>query len=104
MSETVSEMSQQYTDSRKLAARARLHDFAVTETPWFEWVARQLPLKSGDRVLEVGCGPGWFWTGAVDELPTDLEITLTDQSPGMVDEALERCRPLSLGDFRGQTA
>ncbi len=82
----------QYGDSRKLAARARLHtEYTIAETGWFPWVAAQLPLKSRDRVLDVGCGPAWFWAATAGLLPEDLQLTLADLSSGMVDEAVARC-------------
>lgn len=88
-------MATQYSDSSKLAARARLaRDFGRAEVPWFTWVARHLDLAPGNAVLDVGCGPAWFWPEAAKVLPVDLSLTLLDQSQGMVDEALERCRPL----------
>ncbi|EJT05257.1 type 11 methyltransferase [Rhizobium sp. CCGE 510] len=79
----------QYGDSRKLAARARLHtEYTIAEMGWFPWVAAQLPLKPGDRVLDVGCGPAWFWAATAGLLPEDL--TLADRSSGMIDEAVAR--------------
>lgn len=97
--------AEQYGDSRKLAARARLHgEYTVAEVGWFAWVARQLPLEAGDRVLDVGCGPGWFWASVADILPDGLDLTLTDLSSGMVATAVERCRPLGLGALEGQEA
>lgn len=99
------QLSQQYTDSRKLAARARLNrEHVVAETPWFQWVARAIGFESGDHVLDVGCGPGWFWAEAADSLPRDLRLTLTDSSPGMVKEALERCRALAFAGVEGREA
>jgi ubiquinone/menaquinone biosynthesis C-methylase UbiE len=88
-------MTKQYSSSDKLAARARLYQHSeVTDTPWFPWVARQLGLAEGDSVLDVGCGPAWFWAASADVLPDRLSLTLADKSPGMVGEALERCRTL----------
>jgi SAM-dependent methyltransferase len=85
----------QYSTSQKLAARARLHtQYSVSEEGWFEWVARRLQLSEGDKVLDIGCGPGWFWAAAAPLLPEQIELTLADQSPGMVREASERCGAL----------
>jgi SAM-dependent methyltransferase len=96
--------AQQYSDSSKLAARARLHqEFGVGDVPWFPWVMSHLPLQSGDRVLDVGCGPAWFWANAADDMPTGLHLTLLDQSPGMVKEATERCEALPFASVKGQT-
>ena len=89
------DLTQQYSSSDKLAARARLHqNYTVAEVGWFEWVAPQLGLKDGAHVLDIGCGPGWFWAAAAPLMPDRINLTLADQSPGMVSEALERCRSL----------
>lgn len=105
MSSITSGNAEQYGDSRKLAARARLNsEYTIAEIGWFPWVAKQLPLKSGDNILDVGCGPGWFWTAAANELPQNPHLTLSDLSPGMVQEAVKRCRPLSLASVTGHHA
>lgn len=102
MSSITQGQAQQYSDSSKLAARARLHrEFSVDDEPWFPWVAASLPLKFGDHVLDIGCGPGWFWAGAAGELPDGMHVTLADQSAGMVREAEERCAPLSFASVTG---
>ncbi|CAN7422732.1 class I SAM-dependent methyltransferase [Rhizobium leguminosarum] len=102
MSSITADNAGQYGDSRKLAARARLHSqYTIAETAWFPWVAAQLPLKAGDRVLDVGCGPAWFWAATAGPLPADLDLTLADVSQGMVDEAVARCSALPFGSVRG---
>jgi SAM-dependent methyltransferase len=105
MSSITSGSAGQYADSRKLAARARLNsEYTIAEIGWFPWVARQLPLRAGDRVLDIGCGPGWFWAAVSDGLPERLHLTLSDLSPGMVQEALGRCRPLPFASIEGRQA
>lgn len=105
MSSITAGNAQQYGDSRKLAARARLQsEYMVAETGWFPWVAGQLPLKPGDSILDVGCGPGWFWAAGVKELPANLALTLCDLSAGMVQEAVERCRPLPFASVDSRQA
>jgi SAM-dependent methyltransferase len=97
-------MNKQYADSSRLAARARLHqEFSVGE-PWFSWVMDRLPLKAGDRVLDIGCGPAWFWAASRGHFPAGLHLTLADQSEGMVKEATERCALLGFASITGQQA
>lgn len=96
------EHERQYANSRKLAARARLFDYAVETVPWWRWVADHAALRAGERILEVGCGPGWFWAASADAVPADLELTLTDLSSGMVDEATAKVG--GLGRFRVHSA
>jgi SAM-dependent methyltransferase len=92
MSQMTDGNAAQYGTADKLAARARLHtQYNVSDEGWFEWVAQRLDLEDGDTVLDIGCGPGWFWAAAAPLLPPRLELTLADQSPGMVREAAERC-------------
>jgi SAM-dependent methyltransferase len=84
-------LRKQYGTSEKLAARARLHqNYSTAEVPWFQWVAANAGPLPGARVLDVGCGPGWFWASVADRLPDDLDLTLADLSPGMVAEATTR--------------
>jgi SAM-dependent methyltransferase len=105
MSTLTTGLTGQYSNSQKLAARARLHtEYSVSETPWFDWIAKRLGLKEGDRVLDIGCGPGWFWQGSAHLLPERIELTLADKSPGMVSEALDRCRSIKQWTVTGLEA
>ncbi|HEY8545665.1 MAG TPA: class I SAM-dependent methyltransferase [Acidimicrobiales bacterium] len=83
----------QYRDGRKLSDRAQLHvKYSSARVAWFPWVSRQLTWPVEARVLEVGCGTGWFWVEAAPSLPDDLDLVLTDLSHGMVDTALGQLR------------
>ena len=105
MSSITSGNVEQYSDSQKLAARARLHrEYTIAELDWFPWVAKQLPLNAEASILDIGCGPGWFWAAAASEVPKNLELTLSDLSPGMVQEAVERCQPLPFASVTGRQA
>lgn len=105
MSSITSGNAVQYADSRKLAARGRLNrEYTIAETGWFPWVARQLPLRPADRVLDIGCGPAWFWASVINDIPENLDLTLADQSSGMVEEALARCTSLPFGSVTGRQA
>src|SRR5690606_22290056 len=85
----------QYRDSSRLAARARLHvKYGTAPVAWFPWLATQIAWPAGAQVLEVGCGAGWMWAEASARLSSDLDLTLTDLSEGMVAEAVGRVRPL----------
>lgn len=95
----------QYANSEKLAARARLHrNYTIADEGWFQWVAKRFGIVSGARVLDLGCGPAWFWATAASELPEQIELTLADISPGMVSEAMGRAGTLLTWTVRGKTA
>jgi ubiquinone/menaquinone biosynthesis C-methylase UbiE len=105
LSSLIADNAKQYCDSQKLAARARINSkYTVAAIGWFPWVAKQLPLKPGNHVLDIGCGPGWFWAATASGLPEGLDLTLADFSPGMVKEAVERCQALPFVSVQGQQA
>jgi SAM-dependent methyltransferase len=98
-------LKKQYGTSEKLAARGRLHrNYSTAEVPWFTWVVMNLDLAPSARVLDIGCGPGWFWAATADDLPNDLDLTLADLSPGMVAEAMGRVSGLKSWTVHGAEA
>ena len=50
----------------------------------------RLDLQAGDRVLEIGCGPGVNFERLRGEIGPDGELVAVDYSPGMVENARER--------------
>jgi ubiquinone/menaquinone biosynthesis C-methylase UbiE len=67
----------QYSTTDKLAARLALHRHSTNPQPWPDWVRAQLPLRPGQRVLEVGAGTGALWPQPV------AGVVPTDFSPAM---------------------
>lgn len=80
-------LRRQYRDSSNLSARAGLHTrFSTEEYPWFHWVFDHLDIPENGRVLELGCGTGLLWRENLGRIPHDWVVTLSDASPGMVQE------------------
>ena len=78
----------QYRSAANLNDRIQLHvRFSTNRYGWMPWVFDQLALPADARVLELGCGPGRLWSENLARIPADWQITLTDFSPGMLDEA-----------------
>ena len=40
-----------------------------------------------ESILELGCGPAFFWRSNLEHIPDDWEIVLSDFSPGMLQKA-----------------
>lgn len=95
--------TEQYRDSRRLAARRSIHE-KYGRADWLPWLAAACDWPEQGRVLEIGCGAGWFWTAAKGIAPAALELTLTDLSEGMVSEALQTVRSLEAWRVDGQVA
>ena len=81
---------QQYKDSSNLCTRVNLHERYSTNTyGWHRWIFDQIDLLPTARILELGCGPGLLWRENLYRVPDGWDITLSDFSEGMVDEARE---------------
>jgi len=84
----------QYRDSRNLSARYALHArFSVNPQSFLRWVFDQFALPPQAQVLELGCGRGDLWQRNLDRIPAGWEITLSDFSPGMLEDARETLAP-----------
>ncbi len=81
-------LTEQYKDATNLKARIRLHVlFSTNKMSWHRWVFDQCDIAPGSCILELGCGPGYFFKQNLDRIPPGSQITLSDFSPGMLQEA-----------------
>lgn len=78
----------QYKDASNLNDRIQLHvRFSTNPYGWMPWIFDQLQLPERCRVLELGCGPADLWRKNLERIPAGWDITLTDFSPGMLEQA-----------------
>ncbi|MBC8505016.1 MAG: class I SAM-dependent methyltransferase [Anaerolineales bacterium] len=81
-------LNEQYQNAKKLNARIRLHvEFSINKYGWCLWVFDHFNLPKICRILELGCGPGDLWLENISRIPAGWEITLSDFSPGMIEQA-----------------
>jgi ubiquinone/menaquinone biosynthesis C-methylase UbiE len=81
-------VSEQYRDESNLNARIQLHDrFSINKYGWFPWVFDQLNLPPESHILQLGGGTGLLWLENLNRVPRGWDITLSDLSPGMLQEA-----------------
>jgi SAM-dependent methyltransferase len=87
------DVAAQYRDASNLNARIALHArFSTNPQGWMRWAFEQMRLASGERILEIGAGPATLWQQNLARVPPGCDITLTDLSPGMVEQARENLR------------
>lgn len=78
---------EQYATDANLRARIELHDrFSTSALSYPRWVFDGYDFGERADVLEVGCGNGMIWRENLDRIPLGWRLTLTDLSPGMVEE------------------
>lgn len=89
-------LKNQYQNASNISARINLHNlYCENKIGWFPWIFEQLKLKSGMKVLEIGCGDGTLWKSNCEFLPKDIEITLSDISGGMLRDARRNVQSLN---------
>ena len=78
----------QYRDASNLNVRIALHQrFGTGKIGLHRWAFDQFDLPPDAHVLELGCGPGQLWAENLDRIPAGWQITLSDFSLGMVEQA-----------------
>jgi SAM-dependent methyltransferase len=83
-------LSDQYKDASNLDARIQLHRrFSTNRQGWMAWVFERITPPADGRVLELGCGPCDLWAENAGRIPAGWDVTLSDFSRGMVEQAQE---------------
>jgi ubiquinone/menaquinone biosynthesis C-methylase UbiE len=91
-------LGEQYKDAENLDARIALHArFSVNKQGWHPWVFDQFDFPQQCMVLQLGCGPCYLWAENLLRVPGGWDITLSDFSPGMLEEGRTR-----LGEEQGR--
>ncbi len=88
MSESRALLEEQYRTADNLRARISLHErFSTNSIPYPRWVFDGYNFGDEVDLLEVGCGDAMIWRENCERIPDGWRLTLTDFSPGMVEEA-----------------
>ncbi|MFN8491527.1 MAG: class I SAM-dependent methyltransferase [Caldilineaceae bacterium] len=80
-------VTEQYRNAGNLNARIQLHaHYSQNPYGWMRWVFDHFNLPDNAHILELGSGAGTLWRENCDRIPASWEITLSDFSPGMLQE------------------
>jgi len=81
-------LNKQYQNSSNLQARIDLHArFSTSAYGFHRWLFDHLQASPQARVLELGAGTGLLWRENLDRIRVSWDITLSDFSPGMLQQA-----------------
>lgn len=81
-------LNEEYKDAYNLNTRLQFFQrFSTSGVDQYRWIFDHFDLKQGCHILELGCGSGLLWQENLDRIPPDWTITLSDFSPGMLQEA-----------------
>ena len=88
---------EQYENASNLRARINIHEiFSVNKYGWMRWYFDEINLPEQCEILELGCGDANLWRKNKDRIPKGLDITLSDFSKGMLNDA-----KITLGEKAG---
>lgn len=78
----------QYADASNLGARKSIHEnYSTNKQDYGQWVFDFYTFPKGSRILELGCGPAYQWRENAERIDASWNITLSDISPGMLQDA-----------------
>ncbi|WP_438444065.1 MerR family transcriptional regulator [Gorillibacterium sp. sgz5001074] len=87
-------VNQEYESAFNLQTRIRMHDrFSVNPYKWHHWLFDQLMIPEQSVILELGCGDGTLWQRNADRIPDGWDVTLTDLSEGILNDAKQGLKP-----------
>ena len=90
-SDFLKNLEKQYKNASNLNARIRMHHlYSTNAQDWHEWLFQQYDIPERSSILELGCGNGVFWSKNQQGVSSDWDITLTDLSVGMLDDASQQ--------------
>lgn len=89
-------LADQYNNATSLNVRIALHQrFSTNTYGWMPWLFDQLlslDLPAVCRILELGTGSGDLWRLNGERIPAGWGVTLSDFSPGMLEETRRNLR------------
>lgn len=88
MSDSTEVVKEQYKNADKLNTRISIHEkYSINKMGFGNWILSNYDIRSGFKVLELGCGTGSVWKGHLDMLADADEVVFTDFSEGMLQTA-----------------
>jgi ubiquinone/menaquinone biosynthesis C-methylase UbiE len=85
----------QYKNDKNLSTRKKfLSRYATNHQSVWNWVIQHYTFPIESKILEVGGGNGEFWKEAVNILPQRCDVTLTDFSEGMLEDATKNLKSI----------
>jgi SAM-dependent methyltransferase len=83
------QLGRAYADSAKFEARRNLYTYMRPPVDFGDWALAHLDVAPGDRVLDVGCGPGHYLAAVTAGEPA-VDVVGVDLSTGMLRESRSR--------------
>lgn len=85
----------QYKTAENLKIRTKLHSYNINKADWNNWRFNQMIFSDKARILELGCGTGELWYKNRQNINEDWDITLSDFSMAMLENAKKKLQPIN---------